>query len=63
MGIGARELIVLALLIGIGLLPYWVARSRAHPQKTAILMAVIFLGWTGIGWAGAMVWAFWNFEK
>ena len=63
MGIGASELIVFIVILGIGLLPYWIASSRAHPQKTAILMTVLFLGWTGFGWAGAMIWAFWNFES
>jgi len=57
------SLIILTILFFIGLLPYWIARARSHPQKAAILVMIIFLGWTGFGWAAAMVWAFWNYEK
>lgn len=39
------------------LLPALVASSRNHHQKAAIWILNIFLGWTLLGWVGALVWA------
>ena len=62
MGIGSRELIVVFLLF-IYPAPYWIARSRNHPQQVPILVLNLALGWSVIGWVGALIWAVWNFRR
>lgn len=39
------------------LLPTLIAFRNRHPHRWAILSANLFLGATGIGWAGAFAWA------
>ncbi|MCJ2071067.1 superinfection immunity protein [Methylobacterium sp. J-030] len=39
------------------LLPTIIAFRNRHPHRWAILSANLFLGGTGIGWAGALAWA------
>ena len=41
----------------ISFLPSIIAFRRAHPSRIAILLVNIFLGWTGIAWIVALVWA------
>ena len=41
-------------------LPVIIALMRGHNNTAAIAATVIFLGWTGVGWGIAMVWAFSN---
>jgi ABC-type transport system involved in cytochrome c biogenesis permease component len=50
-------LIVLVLFFGIYLLPTWIAFSRQHHNRGAILALNLLLGWTFLGWVGALVWA------
>lgn len=38
--------------------PTFVAFRRRHPQIMAIVVLNLFLGWTFLGWLGALVWAF-----
>ena len=38
-------------------IPTIVASHRHHPQLTAIFILNLFLGWSLIGWVGALVWA------
>jgi hypothetical protein len=42
------------------LLPAIIAGWRRHPNSTAIGALNLLLGWTGIGWAAAFVWALTN---
>jgi hypothetical protein len=37
-------------------LPTWVAIIRDHPQALPICLFNFFLGWTLVGWVGALVW-------
>lgn len=39
------------------LLPTMIAVLRRHPYRESIAVLNIFLGWTLLGWVGAMVWA------
>jgi T4 superinfection immunity protein len=39
--------------------PSIVAYYRNHSQRLAIVLLNILLGWTGIGWLAAFVWATW----
>ena len=45
------------IILGIYLLPSVVAWNRKHNNRAAIITLNILLGWTVIGWAGALVWA------
>ncbi len=38
--------------------PTWIASRREHPSKTAIIVLNVLLGWTVLGWIGALVWAY-----
>lgn len=38
--------------------PSIVANSRKHPNLTSVFVLNLFLGWTVIGWVGALVWAY-----
>lgn len=38
--------------------PTYYAKRRGHPSHSAIFILNLFLGWTLIGWVGALVWSF-----
>ena len=40
------------------LLPTYEAWIRKHPNLSSLALLNVFLGWTLIGWVGALVWAF-----
>ena len=53
---------IVALILGcLGaaayLFPGIVASSRHHHQRSAIWVLNFFLGWTVLGWIGALIWA------
>ncbi|KXX64208.1 hypothetical protein AY586_14620 [Marichromatium gracile] len=39
-------------------LPGLVAKGRRHSKTEAIFVLNLLLGWTFLGWVGALVWAF-----
>lgn len=39
------------------MLPGLIARFRGHHNVNAIAVLNFFLGWTALGWIGALVWA------
>ena len=45
------------ILVGVYFIPALIATKRDHPQKSAILIINILLGWTFLGWVIALVWA------
>ena len=47
-------IIALALLY---FLPFVIACIRGHHQKLAIFMVCLLLGWSGIAWLFALIWA------
>lgn len=51
-------IILVAFLCFLYVLPWYVASRRGHPQANAIAVLTILLGWTLLGWVGALVWAF-----
>ena len=52
------------VLFGISyFIPTGVAGMRGHPNSVAIFVLNLFLGWTGIGWVVALVWACMAIEK
>lgn len=54
-GQGTTELIIVVLILLLYFLPALIARNKEH--FSGILLVNIFLGWTFLGWIGAMVWA------
>ncbi len=45
------------IVLMIYLLPSFVAQYRKHRNENAIFVLNLFLGWTFIGWVGALIWA------
>ena len=50
-------IILLIIVIASYLLPTIIASSRDHPNKVGITILNIFLGWTFLGWLGALIWS------
>jgi hypothetical protein len=50
-------LVIIAATLGFYFLPSIVAVKRAHCNTLAIVVLNVFLGWTGLGWIAALVWA------
>jgi hypothetical protein len=51
------EVVVFVLLVFVYLFPALVSSVRKHHNRHAIWATNILLGWTGIGWAIAFIWA------
>ncbi len=50
-------MLLLALLWACYFVPTFVAFRRRHRNRAAIAVLNIFLGWSGLGWVAALVWA------
>jgi hypothetical protein len=50
-------LVWLTIISALYFIPAIVAICRKHHQQNAILVLNLLLGWTGLGWIGALVWA------
>ena len=52
-------LILILILISIILyvLPWWIASHRKCKHRMGFAVLTIFLGWTFLGWVGALIWA------
>ena len=50
-------LVVLALLVVLYFLPAAIAMNRKAKRSAGIALLNLFLGWTFIGWVGALIWA------
>jgi threonine/homoserine/homoserine lactone efflux protein len=50
-------LLIGVLVFFVYFLPTYVAKERDHHQTLAIGVLNLLLGWTGLGWVIAMVWA------
>lgn len=44
-------------------LPAWIAYFRGHRNQDSIAVLTLLLGWSGVFWIAAMVWAFWETEN
>ena len=49
--------IVIVLALCVHFLPTIIAFRRNHPNKVAIFLVNLFLGWTVLGWVAALVWS------
>jgi hypothetical protein len=47
----------LAFFLALYFLPTLIASGRNLYERNGILMLNLFLGWTGIGWLAALIWA------
>lgn len=54
---GAVLFLMIVMIAGY-FIPTVIAFARGHHQKVAILVLNLFLGWSGLGWIGALVWSF-----
>lgn len=45
------------------LFPYIIATTRKHHNENAIFALNLLLGWTFLGWVGALVWALTEVKK
>ena len=50
-------LIIVAISVTIYIIPLIVAIKKKHPYKVPIILINIFLGWSFLGWVGALIWA------
>jgi hypothetical protein len=50
-------LVILAILAGLYLVPAIIAWIRGHDRKLAITALNILLGWSVLGWVGALLWS------
>jgi Superinfection immunity protein len=51
-------IILIVTTIGLYFMPAYIAVMGGHKQRMAIFVVNLFLGWTLLGWVGALVWAF-----
>ena len=49
--------LVIIILAAVYFTPSIIARIRKHKNFGALLALNIFLGWTLLGWVGALVWS------
>ena len=49
--------VIFFIALIIYLLPSFIAQYRKHRNEAAIFVLNLFLGWTFIGWVGALIWA------
>ena len=56
---------IVVVILGIALyfLPAIIAYNRKHTNRGIILLLDFLLGWTFLGWAGCLVWAFLDTDK
>ena len=53
----AGVFVMIAILVAGYFLPAMIAILRKHPQKLAISVLNLVIGWTVIGWVGALIWS------
>jgi threonine/homoserine/homoserine lactone efflux protein len=48
---------LLAILFCLYFLPSFIAETKHHNNRNAILLCNLFLGWTFFGWVISLIWA------
>ena len=51
------DALLMLALVAIYFVPSFIAFGRNHHQRAAILATNLLLGWSGLGWAAAFIWA------
>jgi uncharacterized membrane protein YqaE (UPF0057 family) len=54
---GIAKALPFAIVVFIYFIPSISAKMRKHPKTEAILALNLLLGWTILGWIGALIWA------
>lgn len=54
---GLIYFIIFIIIAVLYFLPSIIAISRDHPNATGIFILNLFLGWTLLGWVGALIWS------
>ena len=49
--------LALAAMLALYFLPTIIARVKDHPNRRAIFWVNLLLGWSGVGWCVAVLWA------
>lgn len=57
------NLFLLAAIVLVYLLPWFIAAWRDHNNQGAIALLNLLLGWTFLGWVAALVWSATNNVK
>ena len=57
------DLLLILILAFIYFTPTIIAYSRGHRNALAIFLLDLFLGYTFIGWVGALIWSVYNGES
>lgn len=50
-------LFIFFVCVAVYFLPSLIASTRLHPNLNPIILLNVFLGWTLIGWVGALIWS------
>lgn len=48
---------MMLIVFGLYFLPAIIALIRKHHNKAQIILLNLFLGWSGLGWIGALIWS------
>jgi len=51
------EIMLIVLIFGLYFLPFLIASIRQHKNILAIFLLNLVLGWTFLGWIGALIWS------
>jgi hypothetical protein len=54
------QLMLLVIVGAVYFVPTIIAGSRKHRNSAGIFFLNLFLGWTLIGWVGALIWSVWK---
>ena len=58
--VGLPEILVILAMVALAatyFIPTFIAYSRRHVNRGAILLLNLLLGWTFLGWVGALIWS------
>ena len=50
-------IVLVLILIGVYFLPTIIAGTRVHRNTVGVFLLNLFLGWTLLGWVGALIWS------
>jgi hypothetical protein len=54
---GPAHVLFLLLLAGLFFLPTIIAARKEHPNRIGIFVLNLLMGWTGLEWIVALIWA------
>ena len=57
---GVSQFVLGCLIVAAYFVPTIIAALRRHPNWQGILLVNLLLGWTYVGWIGALVWSLYH---